>query len=407
VVNTRLSLRDIEFSALADDLRVALIEESSHRDHRTRKAEPLFRHAMSDVIRGIRARGRFELLKQFIAFGGFLPAWEKTARNSVRPVSDEDVGKCVDFIHGHMVSKFQGKLAEILAAPTLSLLLSRLIKDGRLPRTTRLIQGAGIRVRARGQRGPGRSDNARGIQGPDGLIVSSETRKRLRVHGVVEIKSMYVPPAKLRSQSTSHVASVARGCAINEKWFDRCDLVLGTGSHSGSKLLRVFVVPDRWRVPRAFHFEPSPNGGRALVMDHPVVPGNNDPVNAIDRWTWSIRLRWSRDALRGAAFSLAHRYMAEVGVALAESPEAGYRIRTDMAPSDTGPNDLLHQLHVAIFRQMECEPDPGRRSRTLELYNVFGFGWALGHAYRDADGKPRMLYPEDLDAFQGSRRRSP
>ena len=85
--------------------------------------------------------------------------------------------------------------------------------------------------------------------------------------------------------------------------------------------------------------------------------------------------------------------MAEVGEALAAEGLA----RKDMSPGDAGMNDLLHQLHIAIFRQQDVEPNKGCREKTINLYNVLGFGWALGHEFRDKDGDIAILYPEDLD----------
>ncbi len=88
--------------------------------------------------------------------------------------------------------------------------------------------------------------------------------------------------------------------------------------------------------------------------------------------------------------------MAEVGEALASDTEV--TMRTDMTAAEAGRNDLLHELHVAIARQADAEPDRMRRDKTIELYNVLGFGWALGHGFRGADGRPRMMHVEDLEA---------
>jgi hypothetical protein len=36
-------------------------------------------------------------------------------------------------------------------------------------------------------------------------------------------------------------------------------------------------------------------------------------------------------------------------------------------------------------------------TQATKLYNVFGFGFALGSSFRGADGRPSMLWPADLD----------
>ncbi|MEJ2737366.1 MAG: hypothetical protein P8189_28055 [Anaerolineae bacterium] len=59
---------------------------------------------------------------------------------------------------------------------------------------------------------------------------------------------------------------------------------------------------------------------------------------------------------------------------MARNPDPDVSLRTDMSPAEAGPNDLLHQLHVAIVRQAEMETNAERRSSTIELYNVLAFG---------------------------------
>ncbi len=132
-------------------------------------------------------------------------------------------------------------------------------------------------------------------------------------------------------------------------------------------------------------------------MQDQQLPVTSDTYAEDEAHGWHVvTLAWSYDALRAAAFCLARGYMAEVGEALASNPDPDVPLRTDMSPAEAGPNDLLHQLHVAIARQADIEPDAKRRRETIELYNVLAFGWALGHDYRNSDGMPDMMYPEDL-----------
>lgn len=403
-VRTQLSLRDIEFPALAKELRDALLMKGTRGARDWRTADRLFRVEIASVIQGIQSRGRFALLKRFIAFGSLCPPNSDQDAVSGSPLVDAELVRCVDFIFGHMVTKFQGKLAEILAGESLQRLTTRLIEEERLPRDARLIPGRSIRVRSRSSISSKPESAGSGVEGPDGLLASIVSEAAIHIYGVVEVKSMYVSPAHLRSQTTKHAIAAKRGVAIDGVWFDTLKTRIGCDKKTDTppQLYRVFVQPSTWSVPQQFRFEPTLGGGRSLITEN-VEPLAKDTSREIDPWTSSIQLRWSRDALRGAAFGLAHRYMVEVGLALATDPEPGYRFRTDMHPSDVGPNDILHQLHVAIFRQLACEPDPKRLQKTLELYNVFGFGWALGNNYRDDSGHPSMLYPEALDELQARR----
>ena len=52
--------------------------------------------------------------------------------------------------------------------------------------------------------------------------------------------------------------------------------------------------------------------------------------------------------------------------AMAKNPDPDVPLRTDMSPQQAGPNDLLLQLHVAIARQADKEPDDDRRRKTIE-----------------------------------------
>ena len=160
-------------------------------------------------------------------------------------------------------------------------------------------------------------------------------------------------------------------------------------------VIRIYVRPSDWRLTRRFSVKKW-KGGHRLIMQPQELPAGEDRILKLGQRDRMIELAWSYDALRAAAFNLAHCYMAEVGEALAEEPDLEIPLRTDMSPAQAGQNDLLLQLHVGIMRQLEAEPDHRRRNKTIELYNALGFGWALGHNHRGADGELEMMWPEDL-----------
>ncbi|MBI4881458.1 MAG: hypothetical protein HY812_17615 [Planctomycetes bacterium] len=360
---------------------------------------------MSDVIRGIESRGRFRLLKRLIAFGSLLPDWEKGYAQSTDPLSDDELASCVDFIEGHMVAKFQGKLAEILAVP---MLMHGLAGDRRLPGLVgcEYVSGDRIRCRRPNDERVGAASGRASMAGPDGIIVRRGHRNLMRVLAVVEIKSMRVSVRRLLAQTDGHLAALARGFSVDSSMANSRGALLGPGGQASNPagVFRILVVPSTWSLNRDFRLQRR-GAATAIVPAQPVEP----PVSADELTVTSdgltvVRLRWSRDALRAAAFSLAHRYMREVGVALANHPEPGAMLRTDMSAGDAGMNEILHQLHVAIFRQMRMEDDPRRRARTIELYNVFAYGWAIGHGFRDRDGQLRPLFHEDIEDMVKSRK---
>jgi hypothetical protein len=395
---TRLLPDDVECAELASALRVSL-------GHRGSDAlgivDERFREAMSDVIQGIQNHGRFDFLRRFIAHGSLLPSWESHFVDRPRALSDDELVSFVDFVSGHMVTKFQGRLAEVLSTTGLTSLVEKLKAQGSASENATVVLGSAIRCLPRHERRKigCHLEATKGIQGPDGIVVSVEPENRLVIHAIIEIKSTYVSPRKLAVQFKRHLAAVARGVKVGHEWFDGNTVQMGsTGGREPGAVAQIFVQPARWLLTRGFHFERTENAGRRLVMQDQQLPVTGDTNAKDETHGWHVvTLAWSYDALRAAAFCLTRGYMAEVGEALARNPDPDVAMRTDMSPAEAGPNDLLHQLHVAIARQADMEPNAERRKKAIELYNVLAFGWALGHNYRDADGVPDMMYPEDLD----------
>ena len=328
---------------------------------------------MVEVIRGIRSRGRFQLLRRFIAHGSLLPSWESRLVDATGALRESELVACIDFISGHMVSKFQGMLAEILASTCVHQVVAQLARDGLTPDGAELVWGNRVRCRPlRARFGPDVT-RQRGVLGPDALLVS-RSGGSLHLHAVIEVKSMQLSDAKLIRQAAQHVAALDRGVAIDGIW--------GPCAPVDRDRLKLFIV-----LPH--------DGGMARASNGPGERTLTDRARL-------LLLPWSRSALRAAAFGLVHRFMAEVGTSLARQPEAGFALRDDMTPEAAGENDFLHQLHVAIVRQASCERNVSRRQRLIDLYNVLSFGWEVGHDCRDADGEVVMMYPEDAERRQQS-----
>lgn len=352
--------------------------------------EEIFAAAMEGVIRGIEAEHRFRLLKRFLAYGSLIPSRDTKSTNSADPLDDEELATCVDFTAGHMVSKFQGALAELLASAPLLALIQTLQNSGRLPSNTTLVFGNAIRCTGRTGKSRAGPSGRVGVQGPDALVFRPRSESELEICLLAEIKSMYVSPRDLREQWERHLAAVCRGVYLDGRWFPQVQVQADVPSGP----LRVFVRPAAWKLTRNYRVEPDANGVGQIFMEEQTLPADSEKTAQAGPDEWRIRLAWSHDALRAAGFCLAHRYMRTVGTALAQDSEGA--IRMDMSAEDAGENDFLAQLHVAIARQDDAEPDPIRREKTIELYNVLGFGWALGHGYRDDRGEPSMLYFDDL-----------
>lgn len=388
-----LNLCDLCSSELERDI-IASLEQSAKSYARASgsvpAAEAIFSAEMADVTQGIERKERFDLLKRFIAHGCLLPSWEKGFQNSKNALDDVELADCIDFVTGHMVSKFQGKLTELLAAAPITDKVNDLMNSGLLPPGGSLAFGSALRCMAF-SRAPAVLPNSdlRGVEGPDAVYWRVPAEEFIEVCLIAEIKSYQVTPKLLRRQSDGHLRAIDRGLRIQGTWYAPQNIRCRPGG-----IQRIYVCPSDWSLTRHFTVTTDPNGTEQISMDEQTLPDASQTIRPLEEGEWMIRLAWSHDAVRAAAFGLMLRYMRGVGEALAADPKG--KIRQDMSPAEAGENDFLSQLHVAIVRQMEGEPDARRRMKTIDLYNVLGFGWALGHGFRDKDGNHSMLFYEDL-----------
>ena len=144
--------------------------------------------AMDAAIRDINEHPKGKLFQRPIEYGP-LGAAEVEVSGSGRELSDVECGECVEFIHSHMVNRFKGELAEMLAIEPCAMLAEELQGGGVLPGDIELHFGDTIQERKRF-----RGDWAEFAKGADGLIVrhlDSPNPSTLELHGVIEVKSMY------------------------------------------------------------------------------------------------------------------------------------------------------------------------------------------------------------------------
>src|SRR5688572_28790853 len=118
-VLTRLTPDSVGMPALAHDLRLSL---GGGPEDDTNSG---FGLALSAVIEGIRRHGRFDLLKRFVAHGSLLPPQATRFKDTPRALDDDELANFVDFVSSHMVTKFQGCVAEVLALPELERLVAK------------------------------------------------------------------------------------------------------------------------------------------------------------------------------------------------------------------------------------------------------------------------------------------
>ena len=66
----------------------------------------------------------------------------------------------------------------------------------------------------------------------------------------------------------------------------------------------------------------------------------------------------------------------------------------EMSPAEAGRNAAKMMLYYAILRCRSMREE----QRAIALYNAYGFGYAIGTSFKNAEGRREMLWPQDLDA---------
>ncbi len=104
--------------------------------------EDIFECSLRAAIRNIEDHPRGKLFRRLIEFGPHDPDEpEAPASDGTTVLSDPECGECVEFIFSHMVNRFKGELAEILAIQPCVALVQRLLAEGCLPSGIQLYWG--------------------------------------------------------------------------------------------------------------------------------------------------------------------------------------------------------------------------------------------------------------------------
>lgn len=346
----------------------------------------IFERSLSAAIRDIETHPRGKLFRRLLEYGPHHPDDPESPTSDGRTVlSDPECGQCVEFIYSHMVNRFKGELAELLAVEPCLGLTCRLQKDRVLPADVSLYWGDTIQERRRTRIVAGGSGVKWGgfAKGADGLIVEQRSSEgppgdlSLKVHGIVEIKSMPLSRKKILAQMERHALRLRGGVRLAGKVWPAARI-----DHSGG--LRVMVLPSSWRLSRKWYSEPT-GQGRRIVLPEPQAPPTGTQFIKLNSDVWKIKLAWSHEAIEQAAYEMTFWYMSQVGnrVYAEKALPKGWEAMTAEA---AGYNAIKMMLYYMPLRCL-----PRRQGRlAVKLYNIYSFGYPLG-----ADSKD-MLWPEDF-----------
>ncbi len=348
----------------------------------------VFKQYLDAAIRNIEEHPRGKLFRRLIEYGPHHPDIPKVLiSNGETTLSDPECGSCVEFIYSHMINRFKGELAELLALEPCITLVEQLKKDGRLPSDIQLYWGDMIQERRR-KKTTSEENNVRWTsftKGADGLLVeqipprSTQNHDLLNIHGVVEIKSMTRSKRKVLDQIKRHILRLSGGVRLKRREYPLNDMNI-----NNSSLIRIMIMPSTWKLSREWHSVKN-DGGRVLMFPEPSEPPVKTRVEELESNLWKIRLAWSQEALNQAAYEMTFWYMSKVGKHV-YSEKSLPKDWENMSLDEAGYNAIKMMLYYFPLRYIS------KRQERLatRLYNVYSFGYPLG-----ADSK-EMIWPEDF-----------
>ena len=360
----------------------------------------VFDRSLSTAIRDIETHKLGKLFRRFIEYGPHNPDDpEAKESDGETMLSDPESGTCVEFIFSHMINRFKGELAELLALEPSISFVENLKRKRVLPDGAKLYWGDDIRERRR--IGSSRRWGSF-VKGADQLIVEHQGSRSVSVLGAVEIKSMVIPQERALRQLDRHIRRLSGGLILNGREWDR-DSIKVPGkvgrTKRGKGMIKVMVIPSAWKVSREWSSESNENR-RVLVFPEPTEPPVETTISEVSPGTWRIRLAWSEEALSQAAYEMTFWYMSQVGKAVYEHKQLpkGWEY---MSPAEAGYNAVKMMLYfiplrIQYFRKAGFK---GKRLhdyrsriglKTIRLYNVYSFGYGPGIDAKD------MLWPEDF-----------
>ena len=344
----------------------------------------IFRQALAASIRNIESHPRGRLFQDFLLKGPYEDVGEIPTGLVSQRLSDDESASAITFIYSHMVNCFKGAVTELLATKACLQLVKQLQQDRELPANARLYVGDVVGVHR--TRGKGL------LKGADQYVLIEEhrpdTASSIAVAGVTEVKSYIRTRSRLREQLDQHLRRAKRGLRVDGVDYPAEKVNVGYGKDR--RVVRIAVLPSDWKLPRSFRFEDS-ESGRLLHVDPGEPPRKDDEITQIGDNEWRITLRWSGEALAEAAYEMTFWYMEKIGeVIYSKSVPKGWE---EMTSAEAGRNAAKMMLYYAILRCRTIREE----QRAIALYNSYGYGYALGMNYKNAEGRREMLWPQDLD----------
>ncbi len=353
----------------------------------------VFKQSLDAAVKDIEDDPRGLLFKRLIRYGPHTDTDPHALTSDGKTIlSDPEWGICVEFIFSYMINRFKGELAELLGVQPCLDLMEKLEKENRLPVGLHVYWGDALREYSR-IAGKNDQNNTRWYgptKGADGLLVEhirgpvTGSIEKVKIHGIVEIKSMKVSKRKISQQIDRHIRRLSGGLELLKYKFPGEKVEIANPG-----LIKIMIVPSNWKLSREFHFEDYNDGSRKMVLPEPGPPKINNKIEELEPGFFKITLAWSKEALEQAGYEMTYGYMAEVGEHVYSNPEKDLPVAwKGMSPAEAGYNAIKQMLYYMPLRGRFLSKR--KTALAVRLYNVYSFGYPLG-----IDSK-KMLWPGDI-----------
>jgi len=353
----------------------------------------VFTRSLHTAIRDIEEHPRGKLFLRLLEYGPHNPDHpEALTSDGKTTLSDPECGSCVEFVYSHMVNRFKGELAELLALEPCIALVGRLQEEGNLPLGVHLYWGDMIQERRRIHSAGGIGGVRWGgfTKGADGLLVqqlSSQQQAQcnsLRIHGIVEVKSMLRSRKRVLDQINRHIMRLEGGVRLGRREWpaETIDFAPPNTKEKDGALTRIMIIPSNWKLSREWCSVKNYRG-RAILFAEPSEPPSDTQFERLEPDSWKITLASSQEVLNQAAYEMTFWYMSQVGAHIykAKSLPKGWEY---MTPEEAGYNAIKLMLYYIPLRHIsKRQEDPA-----IKLYNIYCFGYPLGAESSE------MLWPE-------------
>lgn len=343
-----------------------------------KKVWNVFERSLNAAIRDIENHPRGILFRRLVEYGANKSDELDASQNNTETVlSDEECGVCLEFIHSHIVTRFKGELAELLALKQCIRLLEHLSSSGDLSPEIRLYWADEVQERWCVRHATSRNEVKWGnfTKGADGIVVrltdqqNVQDDRSLSVYGVIEVKSVRLSVKRILAQVDRHISRLSGGlCLGGSVWLP--ELV----NLDKSSLVRIIVLPATSKLKHTRTTDRIYGNEDNTKMEL-VEPYSRSVITELRPGVWSINLGWSQEALDEAAYTMTYWYMSQVGAHV--GARGGLPTVWDhMGYEGAGTNALKEALYYMMLRPIT----PRQQQIAKKLYNIFCFSYSVGVA---------------------------